>query len=630
MAGCDGKDTGEKQTPEDTTPKDTHVTTNDGDGDGITAADGDCDDADANVYPGREEECNGQDDNCNGVVDEGFEDTDNDGTADCVDSEECDGVDNDGNGQVDEGFADADGDGIADCVEGEECDGVDNNGDGRVDEGYDADSDGYTQCGTEKVDADCDDDNPNIYPGAEENPSDGIDNDCDELIDEGSWAEGDLTVVEIMNNPLAVSDAYGEWFEIYNSAERPVYLNGIVITSTVDKDYHVISSEEPLLLGEEETMVLGIEAADSLNGDVDVGYQYEDIILSNESDDLVLLADDVLLDQVVWDDGATMPDSSGSSMSFDITGYYGGYFKEPASVLNDEAEMWCYSVYMWGNLTDYGTPAELNEYCHDWDHDGDGYTTDDGDCDDGDETVYPGAPEQDPTLDNDCDGDVEMMPTAVVDYDPANSTLLSCDPLYLLGSNSFDPDGSALTYTWELTVAPGGSARTTADIQESTDADPTFYPDVAGDYEFTLTVNDGGTDSVVATLAVTISDRGSNSVPVADAGVDQSFSDTVTCSLVGYNYECDDCTETDVQLDGTGTADADDLDLTYSWSITSGSSYGTLDDSTLESPILSMSGLTCTYGSTATYTVSLTLTVTDCPGDSSSDSVSITYTCTGE
>ena len=43
-----------------------------------------------------------------------------------------------------------------------------------------------------------------------------------------------------------------------------------------------------------------------------------------------------------------------------------------------------------------------------------------------------------------------------------------------------------------------------------------------------------------------------------------------------------------------------------------------------------MTGLTCTYGSTATYTVALTLTVSDCPGDSSTDSVSITYTCTGE
>ena len=48
----------------------------------------------------------------------------------------CDGVDNDGDGLVDEGFPDSDGDGIADCVDTETCDGVDNDGDGLIDEGF--------------------------------------------------------------------------------------------------------------------------------------------------------------------------------------------------------------------------------------------------------------------------------------------------------------------------------------------------------------------------------------------------------------------------------------------------------------------------------------------------------------
>jgi choice-of-anchor A domain-containing protein len=49
--------------------------------------------------------------------------------------EPCDGVDNDGDGKVDEGWADSDGDGTADCVDSEECDGLDNDGDGAIDEG---------------------------------------------------------------------------------------------------------------------------------------------------------------------------------------------------------------------------------------------------------------------------------------------------------------------------------------------------------------------------------------------------------------------------------------------------------------------------------------------------------------
>jgi hypothetical protein len=40
-----------------------------------------------------------------------------DGTVEPPPEEECDGEDNDGDGQIDEGFADTDGDGIADCME---------------------------------------------------------------------------------------------------------------------------------------------------------------------------------------------------------------------------------------------------------------------------------------------------------------------------------------------------------------------------------------------------------------------------------------------------------------------------------------------------------------------------------
>ena len=54
-------------------------------------------------------------------------------------TEICDGVDNDGDGLIDEGFPDTDGDGIADCVDTETCDGKDNDGDGLIDEGCNVD-----------------------------------------------------------------------------------------------------------------------------------------------------------------------------------------------------------------------------------------------------------------------------------------------------------------------------------------------------------------------------------------------------------------------------------------------------------------------------------------------------------
>ena len=132
------------------------------------------------MFPGAVEECDGIDNNCNSVIDEGFSNQDGDELADCVDVEECDGYDNDGDGEVDEGFEDVDGDGEADCVDVEECDGIDNNGDGQIDEGFDGDGDGSELVRQETL-LDCNDSEATVYPGATEVTTNSLDDDCDEL-----------------------------------------------------------------------------------------------------------------------------------------------------------------------------------------------------------------------------------------------------------------------------------------------------------------------------------------------------------------------------------------------------------------------------------------------------------------
>jgi hypothetical protein len=164
----------------------------------------DCNDNSAAIHPGVVEICDGIDNNCNGVIDEGvkttfYRDADADGygnpsitvqvcslpTGYVSNSTDC----NDGDASVYPGAT-------------EICDGKDNNCDGQVDNNVqtityyrDADADGYgtssntlqacsPPAGYVSISGDCNDNNAAIKPGAIE-ICDGLDNDCDVQIDEG-------------------------------------------------------------------------------------------------------------------------------------------------------------------------------------------------------------------------------------------------------------------------------------------------------------------------------------------------------------------------------------------------------------------------------------------------------------
>jgi hypothetical protein len=73
-----------------------------------------------------------------------------------------------------------------------------------------------------------------------------------------------------------------------------------------------------------------------------------------------------------------------------------------------------------------------------------------------------------------------------------DQTVFVGETVQLDGSASSDPDSDPLTFDWEIVDAPVGNA---AIISDASIVDPTFVPDVAGEYVIQLIVNDGLVDS---------------------------------------------------------------------------------------------------------------------------------------
>ncbi len=157
---------------------------------------------------------------------------------------------------------------------------------------------------------------------------------------------GDIIISEIMQNPNAVLDSNGEWFELYNTTANSIDLNGWTIKD-LDTDSHVISGS--LLMPGHGFLVLGIDSNSGTNGGVSVDYRYSGVTLANGADELLLLDENLTeIDRVEYDGGVSWPDPTGASMVF--TGAPGDDNNNPAN--------WTTATQTWsGSSGDKGSPG---------------------------------------------------------------------------------------------------------------------------------------------------------------------------------------------------------------------------------------------------------------------------------
>jgi len=160
---------------------------------------------------------------------------------------------------------------------------------------------------------------------------------------------GDIVINEIIQNPSAVSDTNGEWFELFNRTDAPIDINGWTIEDN-DSDDFVIDNSGPLNVPAGGYVVLGRNADFGSNGGVNVDYEYSGMFLSNGSDELVVRDGSLAeIDRVEWDNGATFPDPNGASMSL------------ISPVLdNNVGANWCTGTTPYGD-GDRGTPGAAND-----------------------------------------------------------------------------------------------------------------------------------------------------------------------------------------------------------------------------------------------------------------------------
>jgi cysteine-rich repeat protein len=162
---------------------------------------------------------------------------------------------------------------------------------------------------------------------------------------------GDLVITEIMQNPTAVDDVFGEWFEIYNPTSTDFDLIGLVL-SDAGSNSHTIATNVVVPAG--TYAVLARNGDPAVNGGVTAAYVYSSFQLGNVDDEVILSNGATVIDEVVYDGGPNFPSPAGASMNLSANAL--------EAIANDSGFNWCVSTDSFG-AGDDGTPGLPNKEC---------------------------------------------------------------------------------------------------------------------------------------------------------------------------------------------------------------------------------------------------------------------------
>jgi hypothetical protein len=496
---------------------------------GYVANSTDCNDSNNNIYPGRPEICNNQDDDCDTQIDEGvqstfYRDQDNDGYGNASvtalacsapagyvsNSTDC----NDSNNTIYPGAS-------------ELCNSLDDDCDTSIDEGVqttfyqDNDNDGYgnpssiiSACtaptGYVSNNTDCNDSNININPAATE-ICNNLDDDCDGPIDEGTTT----TYYRDQDN-----DGFGNVSITTEGCSQPA---GYVSNSTDCNDTN--GSIYPGAIESCNTL------DDNCNGQTDEG------VLNTYYRDQ---------DNDGFGNAAITIQACSSPV-----GYVGNNqdCNDNNNAIRPNATEVC-------NTIDDDCDVAIDEG---FDQDNDGFTTCEGDCNDNNSNIFPGAPEACNGIDDNCDTFIDNGVTfqnyfADNDGDGFGNILLGnfCSPPANASLNNNDcNDGNASINPNELEICNNIDDNCNGQTDEGFDADNDGYNICEGDCnDNNNTINPGASETCNTTDddCDGLTDEGAQTIWYRDLdgdGYGQPAISTQACTQpAGYVANSLDCEDT--------------------------------------------------------------------------------------
>ena len=534
---------------------------------GFVADSTDCDDGDAAVSPSAAESCNGVDDDCDGDTDEGvqatfYADVDGDGYGDASDTLEACTLPS--GHSADDTDCD-DGDAAVNPGATELCNGVDDDCDGNTDEDdaadaltwyADDDADGYGDAAAITVacaqpsghvadSTDCDDDDDDVYPGADET-CDGVDEDCDGSVDEEA-IDADTWYAD------ADGDGYGDSTAGVADCTQPS--GTVAVTGAADSDCDD---------GDAAINPAATELCDGADNDCD-GDTDED-----DADDAATWYADA--DGDGYGDAASTSVSCAQPSAFvaDNTDCDDGdaAINPAATELCDGVDNDC------DGTVDEASASDAPTWYADTDGDGfgdatystvscnapAGFVSNAADCDDGDAAISPAATEVCDNVDNDCDGTVDEDSAADAatwyadsdgdGYGDASSTSVACSqPTGTVSDDSDCDDSDAAVNPAATELCDGVDNDCDGSVDEADAADAaTWYADADGDG-----YGDPTSSSVVCTQpTATVSDNSD-----CDDG-DAAINPAATELCDGVDNDCDGTSdEADASDASTWYADTD-------------------------------------------------------------------------